>query len=215
GLFQQMTLIDLTKNISNINQIIIGVKSYCRPTFYGKQCTIQCIPNNDCTSSYTCNSITGEKICSPGWYGNECSVHNVSSTCLSSELTCYNGGFCRNNQSTCCCPIGFTGKNCQYLSTCIPDRTCLNGGSCHSTYDTISRSNYFICNCPTGYTGLYCQDKQQCPATYYGPNCTVQCSAPNSCSQGHFYCNSDGEKVCLYGWGPINLCTQKLIASIF
>ncbi|CAF3578872.1 unnamed protein product [Adineta steineri] len=215
GLFQQMTLIDLTKNISNINQIIIGVKSYCRPTFYGKQCTIQCIPNNDCTSSYTCNSITGEKICSPGWYGNECSMHNISSTCLSSELTCFNGGFCRNNQSTCCCPIGFTGKNCQYLSTCIPDRTCLNGGSCHSTYDTISRSNYFICNCPTGYTGLYCQDKQQCPATYYGPNCTVQCSAPNSCSQGHFYCNSDGEKVCLYGWGPINLCTQKLIASIF
>ena len=110
--FQQLTLIDMSKNRSNINQyvsfdfnlsrffrslfiiqkknsfcirMIIGLKSYCRSTFYGKKCSIQCIPNEDCTSSYTCNPLTGEKICSPGWYGNECSMRNTSSTCLSSS----------------------------------------------------------------------------------------------------------------------------------
>ncbi|CAF0904049.1 unnamed protein product, partial [Adineta ricciae] len=234
GLFQQLTLIDMSKNISNINQIILGLKSYCRATFYGKQCSVQCIPNDDCTSSYTCHPITGNKICSSGWYGSECSIRNTSMTCSSSSgniaiiqcdrvstcsfegLICQNGGFCRHDQSTtCCCPFGFTGTNCQYLSTCKPDITCLNGGSCQSSYDPASRSYYFVCNCPAGYTGLYCQDRQQCPSTFYGPNCTVHCSAPNSCSQGHFDCNAAGEKVCSYGWGPINICTQKLIAPIF
>jgi hypothetical protein len=58
--------------------MIIGLKSYCGPTFYGKKCSIQCIPNDDCTSSYTCHSTTGEKICSPGWYGDECSSYHPS-----------------------------------------------------------------------------------------------------------------------------------------
>ncbi len=65
------------------------------------------------------------------------------------------------------------------------------------------------------YTGLYCQEKQECPKTFYGSNCGIQCLAPNTCSQGHFYCNSKGEKLCLNGWGPINTCTQKLLAPIF
>ena len=64
-------------------------------------------------------------------------------------------------------------------------------------------------------TGLYCQEKQECPKTFYGSNCSSQCLAPNTCSQGHFYCNSIGEKLCLNGWGPINTCTQKLLAPIF
>jgi len=74
----------LSKTIPFICRMIIALKTYCRPTFYGKQCSIQCIPNDDCTSSYTCDPITGEKICSSNWYGNECSTYNTSSTCLSS-----------------------------------------------------------------------------------------------------------------------------------
>jgi len=49
--------------------------SYCQATFYGNQCNVQCIPNDDCTGSYTCNS-TGAKICSPGWYEPDCTIRN-------------------------------------------------------------------------------------------------------------------------------------------
>ena len=45
---------------------------------------------------------------------------------------------------------GYTGSNCQYLSTCTSGITCLNGGSCSSTYDRLSRTYYFVCNCPNG-----------------------------------------------------------------
>jgi hypothetical protein len=50
----------------------------CQTTYYGNQCTVQCIQNDDCTSSYTCNSTTGAKICSPGWYGTACASRNSS-----------------------------------------------------------------------------------------------------------------------------------------
>jgi hypothetical protein len=46
---------------------------------------------------------------------------------------------------------GYTGLNCQYLSTCTINVTCLNGGVCNAAYDLVSRSSYFICNCAAGY----------------------------------------------------------------
>jgi hypothetical protein len=48
---------------------------------------------------------------------------------------------------------------------------------------------------------------------FYGPNCTVQCYAPNSCSAGHFYCNSNGVRTCLPGWSPLNTCLIKNLSS--
>ena len=69
--------------------------------------------------------------------------------------------------------------------------------------------------CIFSFTGLLCEDKQPCAPTFYGANCTVQCSAPNSCSEGHFQCNSRGDKSCLPGWGPIETCTQKIVAPVF
>lgn len=60
--------------------------SYCQPTYFGNECSIRCIPNDDCTGSYTCDTTTGAKICSPGWYGVECTNRNTSymqTTCSS------------------------------------------------------------------------------------------------------------------------------------
>lgn len=65
------------------------------------------------------------------------------------------------------------------------------------------------------YSGLFCQQKQQCPTNFYGPNCTIQCIAPNTCSDGHFYCNSEGVRTCLPGWSPSNTCLIKNISSSF
>ncbi|CAF3582391.1 unnamed protein product [Rotaria sordida] len=220
GTFQRQTLLDVSRNTPYMNTLSVGLMTYCQATYYGQQCSVRCISNYDCTSSYTCDTITGTKICSPGWYGTECTFRNqsyIQPICSSTALTCNNGGFCQvfnnTNQSTCCCPLGFTGLNCQYLSTCIFNVTCLNGGLCNPAYDPLSRSYYYICSCPTGYTGLYCQERQQCPPTFYGANCTIQCHAPNSCSEGHFSCNTEGGKICLPGWSPISTCLIKNLPS--
>jgi hypothetical protein len=57
---------------------LIGILSYCQATYYGNQCSVQCIPNDDCTSSYTCDPNTGAKICSAGWSGVGCTIRNGS-----------------------------------------------------------------------------------------------------------------------------------------
>ncbi|CAF2104402.1 unnamed protein product [Rotaria magnacalcarata] len=220
GIFLRQTLVDLSRNTTSMNELNIGLMSYCQVTYYGKQCSIRCISNDDCTSSYACDKITGAKTCSPGWYGVECTFRNASyiqPSCVSTALTCDNGGFCQvfnnTNQPTCCCSPGFTGLNCQYLSTCTMNVTCLNGGLCNPAYDTLSRSYYYVCSCATGYAGLKCEEKRQCSPTFYGPNCTLLCRAPNSCSEGHFYCNAQGEKECLPGWSPINSCLTKTLPA--
>ncbi|CAF5226988.1 unnamed protein product, partial [Rotaria magnacalcarata] len=63
------------------------------------------------------------------------------------------------------------------------------------------------------YAGLKCEEKRQCSPTFYGSNCTLLCRAPNSCSEGHFYCNAQGEKECLPGWSPINSCLTKTLPA--
>ncbi|CAF0877176.1 unnamed protein product [Rotaria sp. Silwood1] len=220
GIFQRQMLFDISRNTTNMNQLSIGLMTYCQATYYGQQCSVRCISNDDCTSSYTCDTITGIKICTPGWYGVECAFRNksyIQPICSSNALTCYNDGFCHafnnTNQPTCCCPFGFTGLNCQYLSTCSINVTCLNGGLCNPSYDPLSRSYYYVCSCAIGYTGLFCQETQQCPPMFYGPNCTIPCHAPNSCSEGHFSCNSEGGKICLPGWSPISTCLIKNLSS--
>ncbi len=70
-----------------------------------------------------------------------------------------------------------------------------------------------IFNIKFRYEGLYCQIPQECPPNFYGPNCTVQCYAPNSCSAGHFSCNSNGSRTCLPGWSPTSTCLIKNISS--
>jgi len=77
----------------------------------------------------------------------------------------------------------------------------------------VSINEYFSWNLKFRYTGLYCQQTQQCPPNFYGPNCTVPCYAPNSCSSGHFYCNSTGGTTCLPGWSPISTCLIKNLSS--
>ena len=55
---------------SFLSRIIIALKTYCRPTFYGKQCSIQCIPNDDyirLDPKFTC-------ICREGFSRDRCEI---------------------------------------------------------------------------------------------------------------------------------------------
>ena len=146
------------------------MKSYCQATYYGNQCSVRCIPNDDCTSSYTCNPATGAKVCSAGWLGAECAIRDssyVQPICTSSgkldardissvlsilvfaALGCENGGFCRafnsTNQPTCCCPFG------KFLCDPVQKQAC--------ALRTI-----------TGFTGMACQ---------YLSTCTINVSCFN------------------------------------
>ena len=51
-----------------------------------------------------------------------------------------------------------------------------------------------------------------CHQNYYGSNCLTLCVATNN-SQGHYTCNSNGQKVCLSGWTNVgnadNCLTRK------
>ncbi|CAF1319645.1 unnamed protein product, partial [Didymodactylos carnosus] len=91
---------------------------------------------------------------------------------------------------------GFTGDRCQYLSTCTASTTCQNGGTCATAYDNSSGILYYTCVCPSRYSGLFCDIQNQCPPSFYGANCDVECSPVNSCASGHFECNASGGKDC-------------------
>ena len=56
--------------------------------------------------------------------------------------TCLNGGHCFN--SSCCCPVGFTGTVCNSnIIECISD-PCMNGGTC------IDGIGHYNCSCIAG-----------------------------------------------------------------
>jgi hypothetical protein len=78
-----------------------------------------------------------------------------------------------------------------------------------------TKTNGPSCSFDSSYTGLFCQEKRTCPPTFYGSDCSIQCVAPNTCADGHFYCNGQGERSCLDGWGPNQTCLQKTVAPIF
>lgn len=51
-----------------------------------------------------------------------------------------------------------------------------------------------------------------CNQNYYGSSCTTYCVATNN-NQGHYTCNSNGQKMCLSGWTNVgsqeNCLTRK------
>nr|XP_060615969.1 neurogenic locus notch homolog protein 4-like [Anolis sagrei ordinatus] len=81
---------------------------------------------------------------------------------------CQNGGTCSLQMlhppnpptSTCLCPPGFTGEQCQGLvgDPCFP-LPCQHGGSCQH----LSGKQY-QCQCVSGWTGKNCQLMDFCPA---------------------------------------------------
>lgn len=65
---------------------------------------------------------------------------------------CKNGGTCHDhdNDYSCHCAYGFTGKDCtEYIDWCSQN-PCENGASC------TQRENTFKCHCSSGWTGKLC-----------------------------------------------------------
>lgn len=87
------------------------------------------------------------------------------------ECSCLNGGTCVG--SACICPPGFTGANCETMTTTDCDGvTCLNGGSCQNG----------LCICPPGFSGPNCQ------TVTGGTGCVMVCRNGGSCINGTCAC---------------------------
>ena len=128
-----------------------NLTSSCPETFFGPNCSVQCIPRDSCEGHYTCHPTTGAKVCtSSSWGGLNCQTWiNTSSIfnyqCPDSAVLdgCQNGGTCFNK--TCCCLPGYTGNLCQFnLSNPCASSPCLNGGEC------LFNGTACSCNCSTG-----------------------------------------------------------------
>ncbi|KAI6181981.1 hypothetical protein M3Y99_01967800 [Aphelenchoides fujianensis] len=103
-----------------------------------------------CKNGGVCHSASNGVHCEclPGFSGLRCG------NCRSRdghELVCTNGGFCNADRSTCTCPAGYSGLECE-VDECSEIR-CLNGGQCdrNATFGAVS------CRCPPFYAGKHCE----------------------------------------------------------
>ncbi|XP_054836736.1 neurocan core protein [Eublepharis macularius] len=77
---------------------------------------------------------------------------------------CLHGGTCQSsgNISSCSCPQGFTGENCEIdIDDCLSS-PCQNGGTC------IDETNSFVCLCLPSYGGNLCdKDTEGCDHNWH------------------------------------------------
>ena len=53
-----------------------------------------------------------------------------------------------------------------------------------------------------------------CASSYYGSSCTVFCQDSDDDITGHYYCDDDGNRVCLDGYqNPLTNCVDCVLAE--
>ncbi|CAH1781766.1 unnamed protein product [Owenia fusiformis] len=53
----------------------------CPKDYYGPNCTVHCIAQDDCQGHYKCHWADGSKVCLSGWGGEECDVFTGNDSC--------------------------------------------------------------------------------------------------------------------------------------
>ncbi|XP_046354294.2 uncharacterized protein LOC124133797 isoform X2 [Haliotis rufescens] len=124
--------------IKRRSSLIVDVKSYCDPNYYGAQCSVFCSPSTK--GRYTCHPYTGAKTCAPGWYGMNCEV-NVDD-CASSP--CLNEAMCmdRHRGYVCACADGFLGIRCEIPipASSVPEQPLVSTQSMTATSQSATSS---------------------------------------------------------------------------
>ena len=180
-----------------IGQLDLSFQVNCRENSFGPNCTIECIPVDNNTGHFTCDS-EGNQVCIAGYTGTNC-LEDVdecaNSVCVAINRVCRNllDGF------TCgVCLPGFNGSDC---STNIDD--CV-GIDCGINRQCIDGINNHSCECAPGFVGDdcitencigidcgngICQNSNEsftceCNAGYTGQSCSVDINEceENSCS---------------------------------
>ena len=59
--------------------------------------------------------------------------------------------------------------------------------------------------------GIRCETV--CPPNFYGSTCSIECLKNDDCANGHWTCNSSGDRVCKMNWLGSN-CNAKTISPV-
>ncbi|KAJ6664219.1 hypothetical protein lerEdw1_008438 [Lerista edwardsae] len=109
------------------------------------------------------NTLAVEGVESLGWI-EETNASLLAETDPCDNDPCLHGGTCESNGniSSCSCPRGFTGENCEIdIDDCLSS-PCQNGGTCIDEIDS------FVCLCLPSYGGSLCdRDTEGCDHNWH------------------------------------------------
>ena len=112
------------------------------------------------------------------------------------------------------CADNYYGPTCLVL--CIPSS---ENFVCNRNGQLVCAENHYGPSCevnciPMG--NVLCNESRQqvCVENYYGSNCTVFCEDSDDDITGHYYCDDDGNRVCLDGYqNPSTNCVDCVPAE--
>lgn len=137
------------------------------PSWYGNSSydpcqTVKCNMNSTCRMNFNRNKTFCD--CKNGYYGDNCQY--FASKCLD---FCSSDSICKvslsaisptNTLIQCVCPLGSYGPSCHIYHDECKSNTCLNNGTCYSTYNLYGQRP-FICVCIDQFYGERCEKEKE------------------------------------------------------
>ncbi|KAL8625727.1 hypothetical protein ACOMHN_044002 [Nucella lapillus] len=140
--------------------LTIDIGLMCDRFYYSDNCSVNCVPSDDCNGHYDCDATTGQRVCLRGWGGDGCNTQlSFDHGCTANQI-CEHGSTCvpyGNQQYYCCCSRGYSGFNCETDIDECATNPCLNGGICSQGLP----GNY-QCKCNDRYKGHDCEISKTC-----------------------------------------------------
>ena len=158
----------------------------CIDGFYGPECEKVCEPTNSSSGHYTCDDF-GYTECLPGYTDNTTNCVTCEGNLLEPDcMECDNGYY----------PQGTCDTFCEPRDDALGHYTCNSDGTimCNTGYTDTST------NCVTCTGNFKEPDCTECDDDYYPRRiCNVYC-VPTDNENGHYTCESSGNKRCLIGY---------------